>query len=70
MPRKKNGKWRGMTAARAIEILDPKHREHYGNIEVVNEACKMGMEALKMQIPQKPKSDEWGLPNRPTGNFV
>ena len=32
---------------RAIEILDPTHREHYGSIEKVNEACRMGMEALK-----------------------
>ena len=32
---------------RAIEILDPEHREHYESIEVVNEACRMGMEALR-----------------------
>ena len=36
-----------MTIERAIEILDPEHREHYESIEVVNEACKMGMDALK-----------------------
>lgn len=36
-----------MTVKRAIEILDPAHREHYESIEPVNEACRMGMEALK-----------------------
>lgn len=36
-----------MTNERAIEILDPEHREHYESIETVNEACRMGMEALK-----------------------
>lgn len=36
-----------MDIKRAIEILDPEHREHYESIEVVNEACRMGMEALR-----------------------
>ncbi|MCD8087260.1 MAG: DUF551 domain-containing protein [Oscillospiraceae bacterium] len=36
-----------MTIDRAIEILDPEHREWYDSIETVNEACRMGMEALK-----------------------
>ena len=36
-----------MTIERAIEILDPEHREHYESIEPVNEACRMGIEALK-----------------------
>lgn len=36
-----------MTAERAIEILDPRHSERYDSIETVNEACCMGMEALK-----------------------
>ena len=38
-----------MTIERAIEILDPEHREHYESIEPVNEACRMGIEALKRQ---------------------
>lgn len=38
-----------MTIDRAIEILNPDHRECYGNIEEVNEACRMGMEALERQ---------------------
>lgn len=36
-----------MTIERAIEILDPEHREHYESIEPVNEACRMGIDALK-----------------------
>lgn len=36
-----------MTIDRAIEILNPEHREHYDGLEEVNEACRMGMEALK-----------------------
>ena len=36
-----------MTYDRAIEILDPTHREDYGSIDPVNEACRMGMEALQ-----------------------
>ena len=38
-----------LTVERAIEILDPTHREHYDSIDVVNEACKMGMEALALK---------------------
>lgn len=38
-----------MTIDRAIEILDPDHREHYDSLEEVNGACRMGMEALKRQ---------------------
>lgn len=37
---------------RAIEILDPNHAEYYESLEPVNEACRMGMEALKKQIPE------------------
>lgn len=38
-----------MTIDRSIEIMDTTHREHYDSIESVNEACRMGMEALKAQ---------------------
>jgi hypothetical protein len=38
-----------MTIDRAIEILDPEHRENYDGMDEVNEACRMGMEALKQQ---------------------
>lgn len=37
-----------MKIERAIEILDPGHREHYDDLEEVNEACRMGMEALRI----------------------
>lgn len=36
-----------MTIDRAIEILDPEHRENYAGMDEVNEACRMGMEALE-----------------------
>ena len=36
-----------MTIARAIEILDPEHQENYDGMDEVNEACRMGMEALE-----------------------
>ena len=36
-----------MTIDRAIEILDPEHREQYESIDPVTEACRMGMEALE-----------------------
>lgn len=39
-----------MTPERAAEILDPQHREVYDSIETVNEACRMGMEALKTPL--------------------
>lgn len=42
-----------MTKERAMEILDPEHREHYDGLEEVNEACIMGMEAIRKQIPVK-----------------
>lgn len=36
-----------MTIDRAIEILNPEHREQFESVDPVNEACRMGMEALK-----------------------
>ena len=36
-----------MKIERAIEILDPEHREQYESLKPVNEACRMGMEALR-----------------------
>lgn len=38
---------REMTIDRAIEILDPEHWEIYDGLDEVNEACRMGMEALE-----------------------
>lgn len=51
-----------MTIDRAIEILNPEHREHYESIDPVNEACRMGMEALERTrwIPCSEKlPEEW-----------
>lgn len=39
-----------MDIERAIEILDPEHRERYDSIETVDEACRMGREALRQQL--------------------
>lgn len=44
-----------MTTERAIEILDPTHREHYESIEPINEAMRMGQKAIeRMMIAKKP----------------
>lgn len=51
-----------MEIDRAIEILNPDHREHYKNLEEVNEACRMGMEALERtrRIPCSERLPEAG----------
>lgn len=49
-----------MTYERAAEILDPEHRENYDSIETVKRACRIGMDALKKQIPEK--VDLWQNP--------
>lgn len=36
-----------MTDERAMEILDPDHREHYESIEPIIEACRIGIAAIK-----------------------
>lgn len=46
-----------MEIERAVEILDPEHREHYESIEPVNTACRMGMEALARLVPRPPHPD-------------
>lgn len=51
-----------MTIKEAREILNPEHREHYDSIEIVEEACRMGMNALEKQIPKKPISLPDGHP--------
>lgn len=43
-----------MTNERAAEILNPTHYEDYDSLETVQEACRMGMVALK--IYDQPKS--------------
>ena len=56
-----------MTIDRAIEILDPEHWAIYDGVDEVNEACRMGMEALERtrwipcseRLPEK--NDQWVL---------
>ena len=56
-----------MKIERAIEILNPEHRENYDGMDEVNEACRMGMEALERmrwipcseRLPEK--NDQWVL---------
>lgn len=44
-----------MTPERAIEILDPTHREHYESIEPINEAMRMGQAAIeRCMVAKKP----------------
>ena len=52
-------RWRRqkMENERAIEILDPEHREAYESLEPVNEACRMGVEALRRRVPESPYPD-------------
>lgn len=53
-----------MTIDRAIEILDPEHRECYDGMDEVNEACRMGMEALERTrwVPCSERLPENGVP--------
>lgn len=46
-----------MSTERAAEILDQKHRESYESMEPVNEACRMGRDALLLKIPHSPFPD-------------
>lgn len=52
-----------MTYERAAEILDPKHRESYESLAIVEEACQIGADAIKKRIPIRPKPigrSDWG----------
>ena len=44
-----------MEIARAREILDPEHREPYESLEPINEACRMGVEALRRRVKSEAK---------------
>ena len=46
-----------MSTERAAEILNPAHRESYESMEPVNEACRMGRDALLLKIPRSPFPD-------------
>ena len=56
-----------MTYEWAAEILDPEHLENY-SIETVKEACRMGMDALKKQIPEK--VNLWEIVRFATKSFI
>ena len=58
-----------MTNERAIEILDPTYREKYDSIDVVNEACEIGMLAIKTLGSFWHNSSE-ELPNEIGHNWV
>lgn len=46
-----------MTIERAMEILDPEHREQYESVGPVNEACRMGMDALKEKLDREAQAE-------------
>lgn len=46
-----------MTIERAMEILDPDHWECYEGLDEVNEACRMGMAALKEGLDRENQAD-------------
>lgn len=55
-----------MTVERAMEILNPEHREVYESIDPVNEACEMGIKALSKEIAKElvylEEKEEWACP--------
>lgn len=52
-----------MSVERAAEILDPAHCESYESLAVVEEACKMGHDALLLRIPRSPYKNGFACPN-------
>lgn len=52
-----------MSVERAAEILDPAHRESYESLAVVEEACKMGHDALLLRIPRSPYKNGFACQN-------
>lgn len=46
-----------MDVYRAMQILDPDHRERYDSLDPVNEACEMGIAELEYTIPKVPHPD-------------
>lgn len=52
-----------ISVERAAEILDPAHRESYESLAVVEEACKMGHDALLLRIPRSPYKNGFACPN-------
>lgn len=59
-----------MPVERAAEILDPKHRERYESLSVVEEACSMGYDALLLRIPRSPYKNGFSCPNCGSGDYL
>jgi hypothetical protein len=59
-----------MPVERAAEILDPKHRERYESLSVVEEACSMGHDALLLRIPRSPYKNGFSCPNCGSSDYL
>lgn len=59
-----------MPVERAAEILDPKHRERYESLSVVEEACSMGRDALLLRIPRSPYKNGFSCPNCGSSDYL
>lgn len=59
-----------MPVERAAEILDPKHRERYESLSVVEEACSMGHDALLLRIPCSPYKNGFSCPNCGSSDYL
>lgn len=59
-----------MPVERAAEILDPKHRERYESLSVVEEACSMGRDALLLKIPRSPYKNGFSCPNCGSSDYL
>lgn len=59
-----------MPVERAAEILDPKHRERYESLSVVEEACSMGHDALLLRIPRSPHKNGFSCPNCGSSDYL
>lgn len=59
-----------MSTERAAEILDPKHREGYESLAIVEEACQMGRDALLLQIPRSPYKKGFACPNCGSSDYL
>lgn len=55
---------------RAAEILDPKHRESYESLAIVEEACQMGRDALLLRIPRSPYKKGFACPNCGSSDYL
>lgn len=59
-----------MPVERAAEILDPKHRERYESLSVVEEARSMGHDALMLRIPRSPYKNGFSCPNCGSSDYL